>query len=258
MNSFNLSVIIPAFNEEARLPPTLNRLVSFFEKNPMDYEIRVVNDGSNDGTEEICKNYSAQNKNISYFNLNKNSGKGAALTAGVAAAKKDWVLLYDADGATPIEELLKFKKYCGEQEQILIASRDLSTSHRVRPQPFFRHQLGRCFVRIRKWIIGLQNIEDTQCGFKLIPTRVAQTLFQNLEIKGFLFDVEILGRADFLKIPIQELGIHWYDVPNSKVKVWKEVLRFPYSLWRIRRGLKRFQAPSPHPISSSHHRLHCT
>ncbi|MDX1386284.1 MAG: glycosyltransferase family 2 protein [bacterium] len=250
MTDFNVSIIIPAFNEEPRLPATLNKLLAFFKEHPIDHEIFVVNDGSTDGTEEICKGFSREHANISCLKLVKNSGKGAALAAGIDGANKDWVLLYDADGATPIEELIKFKELCGEPDKVLIASRDIPGSQRVRPQPFFRHLMGRLFVRIRKWVIGLKSIEDTQCGFKLLPRSIAQKLFQDLEIKGFLFDVEILARADSLNIPIQELGVHWYDVPKSKVKVWREILKFPYSLWKIRRGLKRFRRAAPQPISS--------
>ncbi len=241
MSSLSVSIVIPAFNEADRLPLTLDRLLAFLKNSRIEGEILIVEDGSSDTTSQIAKNYSQEYPNILALALKKNRGKGAALALGVSAARKDWVLLYDADSATPIEEIQAFQGQIRGDSQVLIASRDIPGSERVIKQPWLRHKLGRLFVLFRKWVVGLRDLEDTQCGFKLMRRDAAEQLFKGIKTPGFLFDVEILGRARILGMPIQEIPVRWYDVPKSKVKVSREIPRIIGRLWRIRKALQDFQ-----------------
>ena len=251
MDGFSLSVIIPAYNEADRLPVTLTQLLPYLEKQGFEWEILVVDDGSSDMTAKIAQNFAKDEPRIRALGLKRNRGKGAALALGVASAEKQWLLLFDADGATPISELEKFSAVLTPQSRILIASRDIPGSERVVKQPWLRHKLGRIFILFRKWIVGLKDIEDTQCGFKLIHRDVAKPLFTGLKTPGFLFDVEVLGRARILGLPIQEIGVKWYDVPESKVKVSRELPRILMQLRRIRRSLKDFEKSlKPTPLSA--------
>lgn len=164
------------------------------------------------------------------------------MAAGVAHAVKSWCLIYDADSATPIEEILHFQKQIGPTSEILIGSRDVAGAHRIVKQPWLRHQLGRIFVRFRKALVGMKNIEDTQCGFKLMRAATAKRLFSGLKNHGFLFDVEILGKAEILGLGIQEIGVRWRDVPQSKVRLSREIPQTLFSLWSMRGELRKFRA----------------
>ncbi|MFO1463161.1 MAG: glycosyltransferase [bacterium] len=234
----SVSIIIPAYNEENRLPHSLKIIADFFHGKPFNYEIIVVDDGSSDGTYSVAEKFAATNSKIQPHRLQKNSGKGAALAAGVARAACEWVLIYDADSATPIGELLNFIKAAPLPNQILIGSRAVGSSKILCHQPLSRRVLGKGFATIRKLLVGLPDIEDTQCGFKLFHQTVAQSLFSTLKTPGFLFDVEVLGKARALGLQIQEIGVQWSDVPFSKVRVSKELFQTLKNLLEIRRLLK--------------------
>ncbi len=225
-----------------------------------------MDDGSTDGTFAFCQNYEKTHPTIRAITLGKNSGKGAALKRGIGDAKKDWVLLYDADGATPIKELEKFLPFLNESKTILIGSRDVPGAKRVINQNILRQKLGLLFVYFRKWIVGLSHIQDTQCGFKLLPTSIAKSLFDHLQTQGFLFDVEILGRAQLMEINIREIGVQWFDVPKSKVSVFRELPKIPLTLFKIRKTLRKdilsshtlegtanWKDPSPSRNAAYHH-----
>lgn len=241
MPGFSLSVVIPAYNEKARLPATLDMLVEFFKDPAFDAEIVVSDDGSADDTYAIAQSYAEQYQIIRALTLKKHLGKGGALALGVQDARKDWVLLYDADAAIPIAQIRDFMAQIRPDSQVLIGSRDINGSRLMVKQPWLRHRLGRLFVQFRKTMVGLKDIEDTQCGFKLIRTPLAKKIFADMSTFGFLYDVEILGRARLLGAPIQELGIQWRHVDQSKVNVRRELPRILKELMQIRRSLKKFK-----------------
>lgn len=240
MDLGSLSVIIPAYNEESRLPDSLESLFRYFSENPMPYEVVVVDDGSTDNTRGVVEKWQTGRPQLKLFSLEKNCGKGAALARGVQEAQMKWSLIFDADGSMPIDNIEVFSRQLTSEHQILIASRDLPTAQQDRPPASLRHYLGRGFVHLRKRVIGLKDIEDTQCGFKLFPQKLAAILFENLSTSGFIFDVEVLGRAQKLNVPIKEVGVHWSDQPSSKVNVARELCRVPWALFKIWKSLRKF------------------
>jgi len=182
----SISVVIPAYNEEKRIGRTLKAIQKYLDKKKHDYEIIVVDDGSNDKTIEVAKSFSSKNKRIKILKNKENRGKGYSVKTGMLAAKKKYVLFSDADLSTPIEELEKFSKF-KEKYDIIIASRALKQSNIKESQPFYRVLMGKTFNLIVNLVLFL-GIHDTQCGFKLFSRKSAQEIFKKQTFERFSFD----------------------------------------------------------------------
>ncbi|HUH01243.1 MAG TPA: dolichyl-phosphate beta-glucosyltransferase, partial [Kofleriaceae bacterium] len=190
----DLTVVVPAYNEEARLGPSIARVVAYCEAERPDYEVLVVDDGSSDGTVATARTAAAGNPRVHVLEQDRNRGKGAAVRTGMLAAAGRYVLFSDADLATPIEEVGKLQAALGRGHDIAIASRAMPESDiRTRQHPL-RELMGRSFnLMVRLALMG--GIKDTQCGFKLFTREAAQDLFGRATVDGFAFDVEILMLA---------------------------------------------------------------
>ncbi len=231
-----LSVVVPAFNEEARLGPTLRRIVAWCEREQPDYELIVVDDGSADGTAEVAREVAADGGPVQLIELGRNRGKGAAVRAGVLAASGERILFSDADLATPIEEVTKLGAALDDGYDLAIASRALAGADiRVRQHPM-RELMGRAFnVFVRILVLG--GIRDTQCGFKLFRRDVARDLFGRATVDGFAFDVELLLLARG-RYRIAEVPVVWSHIEESKVSPGSDAATMFVDLlrmkWRIR------------------------
>src|SRR3989338_9473308 len=197
-----LSIVIPAYNEEKRLPEALNRMLSYLKKRKLKNEIIIVADKSKDRTLEVVKDYSKRYKNIRYIYNPKKQGKGYAIKKGILASKGSLVLFADADASTPITELdgflLKIKEY-----DMVIGSREHKGSV-VKKKLISRVILGNLGnILLRLFLI--KKIKDTQCGFKLFNGNIARDLFSLSRIKGFGFDFEIIFLAQKKKCRIMEM-----------------------------------------------------
>ena len=210
-----LSVVIPAYNEETRLGPTLEQIVRYCERDQPSYEIVVVDDGSADATVEVARSITAPTGTIRVIELGVNRGKGAAVRAGMLAAAGGQILFSDADLATPIEELPKLQAKLAEGYDVAIGSRAVKGADiRVRQHPI-RELAGRTFnVLVRVLVMG--GIKDTQCGFKLFTHAAATYLFTKAEMDGFVFDVEVLYLAKN-KYRVAEVPVVWHHVEESRV-----------------------------------------
>lgn len=237
-----LTVVVPAYQEARRLPATLDRLDSYLRGHvPGAFEVIVVDDGSTDGTHQLTANRGPAFRSIK---LLTNQGKGAAVRTGVLASRGEQVLVTDADLAAPIEELPKLE---AELERVPIAfgSRALQRELIDRRQPAHREGMGRIFNRLLH-LLGVRGIRDTQCGFKLLDGTVARTLFEEMTIDGFAFDVELLLRARRRGLQVAEIPVVWNHVEESRVHVVKDSIRMLLDVVRIRWALAR----SPKPPSS--------
>lgn len=232
-----LSVIIPAYNEEKRLPKTLEEIDKYLRKQDYDYEILVVNDGSKDKTVEIAKGLISKIKNLIVTGYKKNRGKGYAVRFGMLEAKGDYRLFTDADNSTSIDHVEKIWPEFKKGFDIIIGSRDIKGAVLDPPQPWIRKLiLGEGFKLYRKIIIGLWGIEDTQCGFKCFTKKATEKIFQKCRINRFAFDPEILVIAKKLGYEIKEIPIYWKNDPESKVK-FKSIIKMALDLIKIRLNL---------------------
>jgi glycosyltransferase involved in cell wall biosynthesis len=214
----SLSIIIPAYNEQARLPDTLRRVEQYLrEGNWSFYEILVVDDGSSDGTAEAATKFATAHPNIRVLRNPGNRGKGFSVRHGMLEAQGEWRLFSDADLSTPIEELEKLWRAVEPGKyRVAIGSRAIDRSLIGVHQPGFRETMGRVFNLAMRMMTGL-SIADTQCGFKLFQRQVAEEVFPRQTLERFGFDAEILYIAAQRGYSIAEVPVRWNHAEGSKV-----------------------------------------
>ncbi|MDQ6735674.1 MAG: glycosyltransferase family 2 protein [Nitrospirota bacterium] len=237
LKRITLSIILPAYNEQDRLPPYLTSITRYLSQRGDSYEIIVVDDGSRDETAQRVGQFAVDAAAVRLIRLPGNCGKGAAVRAGMLAAHGTLRLMADADGATPIQEIERLEHALAEDTDLAIGSRFLgSRDGRYRVQArWHRTVLGNGFNRIAQRL-GLEGITDTQCGFKLFRKRVAEDLFSVARIDGYGFDLELLYVARRRDYRIAEVPINWIDQPGSKVRVVRDGLRMFRELLAVRRN----------------------
>lgn len=229
MNGRELSVVIPAFNEERRLGPSLERILTYLERRGAGFEILVADDGSRDATGAVAAGFAA--RGVRVLRAEANQGKGAALRRGVLASRGRRVLLTDADLSTPIEDLARLEPRLAEGE-VVIGSRAVKGANVTRHQPFYREVMGKTFNKLIR-LAGVWGLQDTQCGFKLLDGEVARELFAELVTPGFGYDVELVWLARRHGYRVAEVGVSWEHSPDSRVRplvdslaVLLEIVRF--------------------------------
>lgn len=227
----DLSLIIPAFNEEERIAKNLNNAINYLEQQNIKYEIIVVDDGSNDNTVTIIRNFF---KDIKIIELGKNLGKGAAVRAGMLEAKGNIKLFSDADFSTPLYEMHKLIQKIKEGADICIGSRAIDRSYVKEHQPFYREYMGKIFNKFVQLLV-FRGIPDTQCGFKAFKKDVADKLFSHSKINGFSFDVEILYLAKKYGYKLEQIPVEWYNDARSKVHPVKDSFEMFCELIKIRK-----------------------
>lgn len=236
-----LSVVIPAFREEDRLGPTLDAVRTWLETRPDDFEILVVDDGSDDGTADVARSRDAHT-----LRLPENRGKGAAARAGVLASRGELVLLTDADLSTPIDDLPRLEARLADAELVL-GSRSVPESELIRRQPLYRELMGKTFNRIIR-LAGVRGLADTQCGFKLLVGDVAREIFSRVVTPGFAFDVEMVWLARRAGYRVVEVGVRWENSPTSRVRPVVDSLSMLLEIVRFR-WAHRGAAPGSGPLS---------
>lgn len=218
MNS--LTIVIPAYNEQNRLPATLKAVLAYLDGLKLGFaEVVVVNDGSRDGTAQVAREASSGDARVRLVENPGNRGKGYAVRHGLQEARGEWVLFTDADLSAPIEELAKLTAAVeAEGADGAIGSRALDRSLiGVRQSPF-REMSGRFFNLVMRMITGLPY-RDTQCGFKLVSRKAAAVLASKQQIEGFGFDVELLYIAKKHGLKILEVPVRWDNVEGTKVSL---------------------------------------
>jgi dolichyl-phosphate beta-glucosyltransferase len=214
----SISIVIPAYNEQVRLPDTLRRVERYLQESGWNFhEILVVDDGSADGTADAATEFAKTNPNVRVLRNPGNRGKGFSVRHGMLEAHGHWRLFSDADLSTPIEELEKL--WCALEsgnDQIAIGSRALDRSLIGVHQPGHRETMGRIFNGVMRAATGLA-ISDTQCGFKLFRGDVAEEVFSRQRLERFGFDAEVLYIAARRGYGIAEVPVRWNHVEGSKV-----------------------------------------
>lgn len=248
----SISIIIPAYNEEKRLPAALRRVIAYLEGGSWTFaEILVVDDGSTDGTAQVAEQMRACYPALRVLRNPGNRGKGYAVRHGMLECRGDWALFSDADLSAPIEELETLWRAM-EQDgaQVAVGSRALDRRLIGVHQSWFRENAGRVFNLVMRLITGLP-FRDTQCGFKLFEAGAAREIFRRQLLDGFGFDVEVLFIGLSLGYREIEVPVKWSDVAGTKVSTWRGVAAFLDPLlvrWNQIRG--RYRAPEGHrPLS---------
>lgn len=233
-----LSIIIPAYNEENRLPNSLEQVFRFLEKQAYHSEVIVVENGSTDQTFEVASRFAMKHTNLRVIH-NQQRGKGGAVLRGVNEAHGEYIFICDADLSMPIEEINKFLPPALTDFDIAIGSREAPGSVRYN-EPYYRHLTGRVFNTLIRLMV-LPKLQDTQCGFKCMRAAVARDIFRFQTLTGWAFDVELLYIAHRRGYGIIEIPIDWYFNADSKVRVLRDAWRMFVDLlvirWNAARGL---------------------
>jgi dolichyl-phosphate beta-glucosyltransferase len=234
----SLSIVIPSYNEEKRLPPSLERIAEYLGVAGIEsVEVLVVNDGSRDRTFEVAQQASElfNQIGVAYRVLENpgNRGKGYSVRHGMREARHDWVLFTDADLSAPIEEAAKLLEAVKTAEySVAIGSRALDRSLIGVHQPLFRELSGRVFNLVVRIFTGLA-LADTQCGFKLFSKQAARDIASRQQLERFGFDVEQLFLAKKMGHKIAEVAVRWNDVEGTTVGTLDGISAFA-DVWKVR------------------------
>jgi len=231
-----LSVIVPAYNEEARITKTLELIGDYLRQQSYGYEIIVVNDGSKDNTVRAVEALAIKIANLKLIDNHNNCGKGLAVRQGMLAAAGEIRLFMDADNSAAIEEIEKLLVHLEAGNDIVIGSRHAHGAKIAMPQPFFRRFLGWGYRLLANILAGTWSIGDTQCGFKAMNDKAAQAILPRCRIDRFAFDAEILAVAGILKFKVKEVGIVWKNDFRSTVKI-VSVFDMFFDLLRLRANI---------------------
>lgn len=238
-----MSIIIPAHNEENRLPRTLEQIFAFLERQDYSSEVLVIENGSTDRTFEVASDFLKDHANLSVIH-EEQRGKGNAIRHGMLTARGEFRFICDADLSMPIEELPKFISPARQDFDIAIGSREAPGAIRYNEPPY-RHLGGRAINLIIRFLI-LPGLNDTQCGFKCFRASTTESIFHQQTLTGWSFDIELLYLARRKKLRIKEIPIQWYFDSESKVSAVRDALRMIGDIFRIHlnamRGMYDFQA----------------
>ncbi len=231
-----LSIIIPAHNEEARLPSALEKIAAFLERETYSAEVIVVENGSTDRTFTLAKSYAEKFPNLKVIH-EEQRGKGLAVKRGMLEARGDYRFICDTDLSMPIDEIRKFLPPGQPGVEIAIGSREAPGAVRYN-EPAYRHFIGRAFNLMVR-IMALPGLQDSQCGFKMFRGDIAAEVFPLQTLAGMSFDVEVLFICRRKGLRITEVPIPWYFNPDSRVRLFRDSFRMFFDLISIRLNAMR-------------------
>lgn len=235
-----ISIVVPAYNEQQRLPESVRKILAWMRANPPVRELVIVDDGSSDETPSIARRFAAGDGRVRVVSYWPNAGKGYAIRRGVLEASHGCaVLVTDVDLSTPIEEIPALVRALGAHD-VVIGSRALALSRIGAQQGLHRRWMGKTFNRIMRSITGIP-FPDTQCGFKLFSADAAKRVFAEATIDRFAYDVEALLIADRLGFSIGEIPVRWDNSPDSRVRIVRDSVRMLLDVLRARLRHGRFR-----------------
>ncbi len=233
MTSPFLSIVIPAHNEEHRLPATLEKIDAFLKTQPYQAEVLVVENGSQDNTYRMARGYAERMPGVRVFH-EEARGKGLAVRRGMLEAKGEYRFICDADLSMPIEEVNHFLPPTIKDADVVIGSREAAGAVRYN-EPAYRHFVGRGFNLMVR-LLALPGLHDSQAGFKCFSAAATEDVFRCQTLTGMSFDVEVLFVARLRGYKIVEVPIHWYFNADSRVRLFEDSLRMGIDLLTIRKN----------------------
>lgn len=236
MQPLSLSLIIPAYDEQRRLRATLETASAYLSGTPWDWEIRVVDDGSTDGTCQIVEDFNRAAPRV-VLQMEPHRGKGGALKAAFQSTTKAFRLMCDADLSVPIHEAARFLPPLLTDVDVAIGSREAPGASRV-GEPLVRHVAGRVFNFAVRLLV-VPGIQDTQCGFKMFTAAAAEEIFPYVTVDGWAFDTEALHIARARGLRIREIPVEWHYHPDSRVRMFRDGAAMFAQLFRIRRHARQ-------------------
>lgn len=231
--STSYSIVIPAYNESARISSTLEKVLGYVYAQQWDAEIIVVNDGSTDKTAAIVEEFAAKHPNLRLLENPGNRGKGYSVRNGMLHANGDIVIFSDADLSSPIEESAKLLEAIGRGADVVIGSRWMRTELQVQPQPLLRRVFGRAFNLALRIVLGLRY-KDTQCGFKAFTRRASHAIFPLQHIERWGFDPEILFLAQRFSFRVEEVPVQWAHREGTHISPLRDGMRMLSEMLRVR------------------------
>jgi dolichyl-phosphate beta-glucosyltransferase len=231
-----LSIVIPAWNEEKRLPPTLAFLEAFRREFPHKSEVLVVVEPGNDATLALAREFALHHRGFEIIGSALHRGKGHAVRLGMQRAQGEFIFYMDADLSVPLREIRSFLEYFSAHPEVavIVGNRAHALSRITRQQAWLRRRMGQLFNRILQKT-RLASLHDTQCGFKAFRREAAQAIFARQKLDGFAFDVEVLLLAERLGCVIADLPVEWINSPDSKVHIVRDSARMLWDVWRMTR-----------------------
>jgi len=230
-HQLKITIIIPAYNEEKRIPRCLKRVLEYCNEREWDYEVLVAEDGSTDSTVKIVKDFASNEKRIKLLSFTERLGKGGGIKNAMLQATKDYVCFIDVDLSADVSELERLIPYVNDYD-IVIGSRKLRGNLPPIESPVHRKILSSFYSKFFRFLFKI-TIHDTQCGFKLFKTNIVSRLFKEIHTTGFAFDSEVLVKANWLGLKIKEVPIIWKHDPASKINVFKQIRQMSISLLQI-------------------------
>jgi len=224
LKDINISILVPAYNEGKRIPKFLGELIKFCSQNLENFEVLIIDDGSNDNTKEVVLDLIKNHRKMKLLRYPENKGKGRAVLMGVLKARGEFVLFIDADGSIKPEEILNmYNFYQKYNYDIIVGSRISLTSNITNPQPLSRRLMSK-FFNLYSNILFRIKINDLLCGFKGFSKNTAIQVFKNLKAFRWEFDVEILYRARKNSLKVYQMPIEWKHEEGSKIKPFDPIL----------------------------------
>lgn len=236
-DNFDISIVIPAKDEELRLPQFLQTVIDYCQASTLRYEIIIVDDGSTDRTTDVILSFQKSYPDLTLLKLGRNHGKGYAVKQGLLTAHGDIALFMDADGSTPASEIEKNLKFFQEGYDIVIGSRVLPSNTAKVNALLYRRSMGWIFNSFVSTFL-IKGIGDTQCGFKMFRRNIIRPLWENIRLQGFGFDLEVLFLAQRMDYKIKEVAVCWRHVENSKINLIKDSAKMLVNIFQIRAWYK--------------------
>jgi len=229
-----ISIIIPAKDEEKRLPHFLRKVIDYCRQSVHSYEIIIVDDGSKDQTAKVSLTFQKEFPSLKVTSLERNHGKGYAVKQGFFAALGEIVLFLDADGSTSPEEIERHLHWLQEGYDIVIGSRVLSDGQSQVKALTYRKWMGGIFNFLVSRLL-IKDIKDTQCGFKMFRSSLIPAIFGRLYLEGFGFDLEVLYLAQKMNLRVKEVAVNWSHVDGSKINLIKDSLQMFWNIIEIKK-----------------------